>query len=155
MGPMERSGPAKVKNKRRKDMEKAIEDAVSDAMSDDDKNPTSLKNTLKGRNRKREPSPGRFNKNYNETPDIPKDPGGGFGFRNRILGSDGRGASGSKLGVGASRGGYGTGVGDPQTGLTRGRQTAKNAGHQTFAMGGEVDVRPGDVRDNPKRGKCY
>ena len=150
-----RGGRAKVAGTKRRKMYKDIEDTVSEAMSDDDKNPTSLKNTLKGRNRKREPSPGRFNKNYNETPDIPKDPGGGFGFRNRILGSDGRGASGSKLGVGASRGGYGTGVGDPQTGLTRGRQTAKNAGHQTFAMGGEVEVRPGDVRDNPKRGKCY
>ena len=155
MGPMERSGPAKVKNKRRKEMEKAIEDAVSDAMSDDDKNPTSLKNTLKGRNKGRDPKPGKLNKNYNETPDIPKDPGGGFGFRNRILGSDGRGASGSKLGVGASRGGYGTGVGDPRTSLSGGQGTAKNLGFKRFAMGGEVDVRPGDVRDNPKRGKCY
>jgi len=26
---------------------------------------------------------------------------------------------------------------------------------QKFALGGEVEVRPGDVRDNPKRGKCY
>jgi hypothetical protein len=112
---------------------------------------------LKGRNKGRNPKPGKLNKNYNKTPDIPKDPGGGFGFRNRILGSDGRGASGSKLGVGASRGGYGTGVGDPQTGLTRGRQTAKNAGHKTFAMGGEVEgyYRGGDVRVDPKRGKCY
>ena len=150
-----RGGRAKVEGTKRRKMYKDIEDMVSEAMSDDDKNPTSLKNTLKGRNKGRDPKPGKLNKNYNETPDIPKDPGGGFGFRNRILGSDGRGASGSKLGVGASQGGYGTGVGDPQTGLTRGRQTAKNVGHKVFALGGEVEVRPGDVRDNPNRGKTY
>jgi hypothetical protein len=37
MGPKEgRSGPAKVKNKRREQMNKAIEDAVSDAMTPPD-----------------------------------------------------------------------------------------------------------------------
>jgi hypothetical protein len=28
-------------------------------------------------------------------------------------------------------------------------------GTKKFALGGEVEVRPGDVRDNPKRGQCY
>ena len=37
MGPMERSGPAKVKNKRRRDMSEAIENAVSEAMTPPDK----------------------------------------------------------------------------------------------------------------------
>ena len=35
-GPVSRSGPAKVKNKRREEMNKAIEDAVSDAMTPKD-----------------------------------------------------------------------------------------------------------------------
>jgi len=37
MGPMERRGPAKLKNKRRRDMNKGIEDAVSEAMTPPDK----------------------------------------------------------------------------------------------------------------------
>lgn len=38
MGPKEgRGGPAKLKNKRREEMNKAIEDAVSDAMTPPDK----------------------------------------------------------------------------------------------------------------------
>ena len=36
MGPSERRGPAKLKNKRRAEMSKAIEDAVSEAMSPPD-----------------------------------------------------------------------------------------------------------------------
>ena len=37
MGPMERRGPAKLKNKRRRDMSEAIENAVSEAMTPPDK----------------------------------------------------------------------------------------------------------------------
>jgi len=36
------------------------------------------------------------------------------------------------------------------------QDTAADArGAKKFRAGGAVEVRPGDVRDNPKRGQCY
>lgn len=84
---------------------------------------------VKGRNKPREPKPGNKSAKYNKTPGMPKEPrapateysGSPIAFKPRM----GSGA-GSELGLGTSRFGYGTGVGDPQTGLTRGKKTKEN-----------------------------
>ena len=93
MGPKEgRSGPAKVKNKRRKQMNKAIEDAVSEAMTPPDER--SMREKVEDRI-------SDFGRKYQDK-------------------------------------------------MSEFRLTGDV---QKYAMGGEV--RQGDVRDNPKRGKCY
>jgi len=114
-----------------KETEKAIEDALSEAMSDPKKNPTSRYNTLKGRNNtlKRKPR-AEFSRNIPKAPNIPKDPS----------------TSGAKF------------ISTPSS-ISSERfprdAMAKRFATQKFGLGGEVEVRPGDVRDNPKRGKCY
>mgnify|MGYP006969371947 FL=1 len=93
MGPKEgRSGPAKVKNKRRKQMNKAIEDAVSEANTPEDKR--SMREKVEDRI-------SDFGRKYQDK-------------------------------------------------MTEFRLTGDV---QKYAMCGAV--RQGDVRDNPKRGKCY
>lgn len=93
MGPKEgRSGPAKVKNKRREQMNKAIEDAVSDAMTPPD---------TRSFREKMEDKAINFGRKYQDK-------------------------------------------------MSEFRLTGDV---QKYRAGGEV--RQGDVRDNPKRGKCY
>lgn len=84
---------------------------------------------VKGRNKPRNPKPGNKSSKYNKTPEMPKEskpPATDYGnkpsaFKKRM----GSGA-GSDLGLGVANGGYGTAVGNPNTGLTRGKDTKKN-----------------------------
>jgi hypothetical protein len=110
-----------------------IENAVSEAMSDPKKNPTSKYNTLKGRNNtlKRKPR-AEFSRNIPKTPNIPKDPS----------------TSGARF------------ISTPSS-ISSERfprdAKAKHFATQKFGLGGEVEgyYLGGDVRTNPKRGKCY
>ena len=144
-----------------KETEKSIEDAVSEAMSDPKKNPTSKYNTLKGRNntlKRKKRSEMARSKNKS----IPKDP---VMDKNAL-----RRKSVGELGTDV-----GTAVGmryNRADGLTpdpSARKFAKggkvfpdlnNDGEVTRAdilkgRGVEGFYRGGDVRVNPKRGKCY
>jgi len=129
-----------------KNTEKAIEDALSEAMSSDEKNPTSLKNTLKGRNRKRKPKPGRLSKKYNQTPDMPKDPAlpRKMGTTKLFQLPYRRSISGK---LGTTELPAGPPVPDRMKPPMRSQGQADNVAKK-FANGG-------DVRFNPNRGKTY
>jgi len=145
-----RGGRAKVAGTKRRKMYKDIEDMVSEAASDDDKNPTSLKNTLKGRNKSRNPKPGKLNKNSNKTPDIPKDP-----TPPRKMGGEKTMQMPYKRRMSMRLGTSELPVGGEVPDRMRPAGSTYKSGNSTskFSEGGEV--RQGDVRDNAKRGKCY
>jgi len=135
--------------------EKAIEDAVSEAASDDKKNPTSRYNTQKGRNNTAKYGR-KAKKKLPKTPKLPKDPktptsmGGKKLFQLPYKRKISKKLGTKELPVGKP-------VPDsmlPPMLSTRknGKGTRENF-EGSFRSGGEVRVA--DVRDNPKRGKCY